>query len=307
MNIFLTYLVLFFAFSAAAQTLPDDLAPPNGIKLKDNLYIDKTEIANIHWLEFMYYLKKDSSTSFYNKMMPDTTVWNSIPGLDGSWGGFYFNNVQNRYLPVVGLTILQVEKYNEWRSLAVNTFFNNKYEGQLRRNGIDSVIFKFRLPTSDEWQLAAVGPLIKTYGMMEEQLPYEKPELLLSEMEGESVKEILGDSVNLRLLKKHLRDYQKEKRLAFKLLPEELPYFMTIRDLVPAKVEAGPENYLGLYHMIGNVAEMTASSNLVKGGSWLNEFNQINQNFDLYWNGMPNIWVGFRSVCDVQIISLGKE
>lgn len=49
--------------------------PPNCVWLYDSLWIDKTEIANIHWLEYLYYLEKDSAKEVLMKALPDETVW----------------------------------------------------------------------------------------------------------------------------------------------------------------------------------------------------------------------------------------
>ena len=40
-----------------------------------SFYMDETEIANIHWLEYMHYLAKDSTQEVYAAALPDTTVW----------------------------------------------------------------------------------------------------------------------------------------------------------------------------------------------------------------------------------------
>src|SRR6476661_4294651 len=42
-----------------------------------SFYMDETEIANIHWLEYLFYIKRDSSEEFYKAALPDTTVWAS--------------------------------------------------------------------------------------------------------------------------------------------------------------------------------------------------------------------------------------
>ena len=40
-----------------------------------SFYLDQTEIANVHWLEYLHYVKRDSSETFYENALPDTTVW----------------------------------------------------------------------------------------------------------------------------------------------------------------------------------------------------------------------------------------
>ena len=40
-----------------------------------SFYMDETEVANIHWLEYLYYVQLDSSEEFYQSAIPDSTVW----------------------------------------------------------------------------------------------------------------------------------------------------------------------------------------------------------------------------------------
>ena len=40
-----------------------------------SFFLDQTEIANIHWLEYLHYIQRDSSETYYQSALPDTTVW----------------------------------------------------------------------------------------------------------------------------------------------------------------------------------------------------------------------------------------
>jgi formylglycine-generating enzyme required for sulfatase activity len=40
-----------------------------------SFYIDETEMANIHYLEYLNTVQKDSTQEFYESALPDTTVW----------------------------------------------------------------------------------------------------------------------------------------------------------------------------------------------------------------------------------------
>ena len=78
-----------------------------------SFYLDETEIANIHWLEYLSYVKRDSSVAFYDNALPDTTVWEKplafntpyinnylrYPGLNN-----YLRYPGFRYYPVVGVS-----------------------------------------------------------------------------------------------------------------------------------------------------------------------------------------------------------
>jgi len=40
-----------------------------------SFYMDETEVANIHWLEYLHYVQLDSTREFFESALPDTTVW----------------------------------------------------------------------------------------------------------------------------------------------------------------------------------------------------------------------------------------
>ena len=40
-----------------------------------SFYMDEAEVANIHWLEYLHFVRKDSAEEFYQSALPDTTVW----------------------------------------------------------------------------------------------------------------------------------------------------------------------------------------------------------------------------------------
>jgi formylglycine-generating enzyme required for sulfatase activity len=65
---------------------------------------------------------------------------------------------------------------------------------------------------------------------------------------------------------------------------------------IPERV--APNNYK-LYNMIGNVAEMTMTKGVAKGGSWMdkNEDCMIRKN-TTYSTDLP--WLGFRCVCELR-------
>lgn len=131
----------------AARSQDSLQAPPNTIWLSSNLYIDKTEIANIHWLEYLHYLEKDSGKVYYKNALPDTSVWLAY-GDSLRWK-HYLRYPAYRYFPVVGVTQAQAINYCRWRSEVVSA----------KRSSESKVSFVYRLPTEAEWIQAATGDL----------------------------------------------------------------------------------------------------------------------------------------------------
>jgi hypothetical protein len=70
-----------------------------------SFFMDETEIANIHWLEYTHYLAKDSSQDVYLAALPDTLVWVSKLAFNDPYVHHYFRYPGFRYFPVVGVSL----------------------------------------------------------------------------------------------------------------------------------------------------------------------------------------------------------
>jgi formylglycine-generating enzyme required for sulfatase activity len=114
MTTILTFILLF--------SLNDN--PPGTIKIKSH-FVDKTEIQNIHWLEYIYHKGKEMDSVELQKLLPDSlNFWYSIP--------------DNRYKPIVLITYEQALDYCVWRSKVVSERIGKKVT--------------YRLPTTTEWK-----------------------------------------------------------------------------------------------------------------------------------------------------------
>src|SRR6478752_10229139 len=85
-----------------------------------SFYMDETEIANIHWLEYLFYIQRDSSQEFYESALPDTTVWASELAYNDPYVDHYFRYPGFRYFPVVGVNWIQANDFCVWRTSVVN-------------------------------------------------------------------------------------------------------------------------------------------------------------------------------------------
>src|SRR5215218_5094545 len=79
------YILLLLCFSCTLTNMsqkeklsPDN--PPGTVHFRRNLYIDQSEVANIHWREFLTYIDQLDSIHEYKKeeLLLDTLVWNNI-------------------------------------------------------------------------------------------------------------------------------------------------------------------------------------------------------------------------------------
>ncbi|QIL78019.1 SUMF1/EgtB/PvdO family nonheme iron enzyme [Hymenobacter sp. HDW8] len=85
-----------------------------------SFYMDEAEVANIHWLEYLHFVRKDSAEEFYQSALPDTAVWARELSFNDPYVDYYLRYPGFRYFPVVGVSWLQANDYCTWRTAKVN-------------------------------------------------------------------------------------------------------------------------------------------------------------------------------------------
>lgn len=130
------------------------VAPPNTIHLNGKLYMDQSEITNIDWKEYQYWMKKNDPENWANTLL-DTNAWLQI---DSNYTPiiqqYHAHSAYDQH-PVVGMSHQQAKDYCQWRSKVVNEM--------LRLNpNKDFQQVAYRLPTEKEWEYAASTGLNKS-------------------------------------------------------------------------------------------------------------------------------------------------
>jgi formylglycine-generating enzyme required for sulfatase activity len=246
------------------------------LKVDTNLYMDETETANIHWQEFLYYIRRDSSEALYKRMLPDS---NAFPIVN------YFSEEFYRYYPVVGVTKQQVEAYLTWKTEVIEKNYENL-----------SYRVVYRLPTEEEWERAASG------GLETEKYPYGVESLnvkvKVNPKASKYLSAIIDSTVSETQVENDIRIFNKSKpeMAPFFIKQNGMPYFLQFK--TPFYVYNPLKNKYGLINMIGNVAEMINEEGIAKGGSYTNELSDSKiKDKTIFSVAAPN--VGFRAIAEI--------
>ena len=214
-----------------------------------SFYMDETEVANIHWLEYLYYVQLDSSEEFYKSAIPDSTVWSKELAYNTPYVDHYLRYPGFRFYPVVGVNWLQANDYANWRTTTVNLKLAEDAgleEYTLAESGNQRipletgvVLPNYRLPTEAEWEYAAQA-LIGTQWLDENQTHRR-----LYPWDGHALRNPYGKKMGYFLanFKRGRGDYAG---IAGKLNDGAM---------ITTYIYDYPPNDFGLYNMAGNVNE----------------------------------------------------
>src|SRR5262245_37969342 len=111
------------------QTDEDVMGDWNNIQRRvsvPSFYIDRTEVANVHYREYLFWLQKVFDPSdpvnvpIIEGALPDTLVWRSELSYNEPLVEYYFRHPGFNNYPVVGVTWRQASDFCLWRSDRVN-------------------------------------------------------------------------------------------------------------------------------------------------------------------------------------------
>lgn len=88
-----------------------------------SFYMDETEITNVEWREYLWWLKRvfgESYPEVERNALPDTLVWREELSYNEPYVETYFRHPAYQNYPVVGVNWLQANDYAKWRTDRVN-------------------------------------------------------------------------------------------------------------------------------------------------------------------------------------------
>ncbi|MCV9385192.1 formylglycine-generating enzyme family protein [Reichenbachiella ulvae] len=120
------------------------LIPTGALPIETGQFLDQTEVTNIDYQEFLFYIKKDSGLYKDKAYQPE---------LENKFRINYFQNPEFYFYPVVGVRHKNAEAYCEWRAQQLNLLLVEKLQYEVRK-----YIYHGRLPNLEEWKKAAGHP-----------------------------------------------------------------------------------------------------------------------------------------------------
>jgi len=90
----------------------------------NSFYIDKSEVANVHYREYLYWINAvfdgDEFEAVRQGALPDTLVWRSELAYNEPLVEYYLRHPSYNYYPVVGVSWKQANDFCLWRTDRVN-------------------------------------------------------------------------------------------------------------------------------------------------------------------------------------------
>ncbi|MCW5912262.1 MAG: SUMF1/EgtB/PvdO family nonheme iron enzyme [Cyclobacteriaceae bacterium] len=290
----------YFPFAIDVKSWEDDFKPVSG-----PIYAANTEVTNAQYNRFLEYLEANKLPDLHEKYKFDFSRYDepalafmtnyALPRTE-SKKNKYFN-----HYPAVNISYEAANAYCEWLTQQYNNAADRKYKK-----------VKFRLPTLDEWQIAAAGIKNPTGWKLNEQEVEVKitPNGSEFDMKAEVRKVSLADPEILYPwfkyfgLRNSAINHKKCYLGNFKADPCDCPgykgnkptHYDGFAMMAPAKSYF--PNDIGLYDVVGNVAEMINEKGKACGGSWNHSPAESTiRSVNAYTN--PEAAVGFRVFMEI--------
>lgn len=255
----LFYFIIVVAIATLSSMKPD--TSKNFVKFGDNLFVSKFEVTNGEYKQFINYLKESHELIKVENFLPDSNQWTEKFDTlyNAPYVDFYHWHPAYDNYPIVNISKEAIDNYCSWLTERYNSNQKRKYKKVV-----------FRLPTEKEWVLFS-SPLPG------HKLPWDG-----------SYPDVIDKKSDKAFMLANI-----------KVMDSASGKFNYNQDgaLISCKIGSYKPNKIGIYDIIGNVAELT-SDNKIKGGSWDNTLEEclIDKTQDYT---LPDPRVGFRLVMEI--------
>lgn len=291
--LFLSFLITFSPVNdkeSSVRKKRNKTAPPGTVWIRDSLYIDKTEVRNLDYREYLFWLKKhsDSDSTVYKNALPDTLVWRDKLAYNEPYVEIYFRHPAYGNYPVVGISYELAVNYCNWRSDRVNEWIyiivnKIKYSPDMKFEAPVPQYVKYRLPNKEEWEFAARG------GLKDADYPWGG--YFIEDFKGKN------QAGYYRIGEEQI--FYNDSLQKFEIVNSSPDKPFRIEDTydVPCSVASYPPNGYGIYDISGNVYEIIAEKGITKGGSYKYPGYHLRIAVDGKYT-KPTNDIGFRCVCE---------
>jgi hypothetical protein len=120
--------------------------PANCLKITSDTFLDKSVITNVHYREYLHYLRVVSKNKLlYDTALPDTTIWLALDTCFHVYKETYFRNPEFDDFPALGLNYSQAKDYSKWRTHVVmkRILYQGGFIDQKTHKSMDTYIFPY--------------------------------------------------------------------------------------------------------------------------------------------------------------------
>jgi formylglycine-generating enzyme required for sulfatase activity len=290
----------YFPYDISTKTVEGRFRP-----ITEKIYAEESEVRNDEYNQFLDYLIKNNLNDLHEKYKFDFSRYEEPAfSLMSNYSTPRTETKKNRYFnhhPAVNISYEAANAYCDW----LTQQYNNKAERKYKK-------VKFRLPTLNEWQIAAAGIKNPTSWNLNDQEVEVKltPQGSEFDMKSETKKVSLSDPEILYPWFRYfgLRNSPLNHKNCylgnFKSEPCDCPGSKGRKPInadgfaTMAPTKAYFPNDIGLYDVVGNVAEMISEEGKACGGSWNQPPSESTiRSVSTYSN--PDAAVGFRVFMEV--------
>ncbi|MEQ1585054.1 MAG: SUMF1/EgtB/PvdO family nonheme iron enzyme [Cyclobacteriaceae bacterium] len=272
--------------------------------ISDKLLAEEAEVRNEQYNEFLAYLNKNNLNDLYEKYKFDLSAYEE-PALSmmKNYTSARIATKKEKYFtqyPAVNISYEAAVAYCLWLTDQYNGLTEKKY-----------IKVKFRLPTIEEYQIAAASIKNPTSWSIDEQMVEVKLYPSGKEFGKDfELKKVSAGDPDLLYPWFRVYNYRNSARNNkgcylgnFKTPDNEkpcMPERMTSADgwMMMGPVETYFPNDIGLYDVVGNVAEMTSEKGKACGGSWNHPPEESTIKSVNLYDG-PDAAIGFRVFMEI--------